>query len=154
MDLSTSCELIVRLKKPVRDDSYLWWCIILLEAAIRRLYCVHQEMIMVYNNTQGGCGKKKKISHQQHPFTPITTSTGHFWWGCLDCELTFELVANRDGTCHCSCVCSWHNSSVLKPQFLKYQQEKKQCSSRFWHSVWTSESSCLYAWIIGLLLKL
>lgn len=69
---------------------------------------------------------KKKKSHQQHP---ITTSTGHFWWGCSDCELTFELVANRDGTYHCSCVCGWHNSSVLKPQEISTGETRFELQS-------------------------
>ncbi len=45
-------------KKPVWDDlSFVTWCIILLEVAIRRwIHCSHKGMYMVSNNTQVGCG--------------------------------------------------------------------------------------------------
>ncbi len=51
-------ELIVMFKKPVWDGlSFVTWCIILLEVAIRRwVYCSHKGMDMVSNNTQVGCG--------------------------------------------------------------------------------------------------
>ncbi len=45
-------------KKPVWDDlSFVTWCVILLEVAIRRwVYCSHKGMDMISNNTQLGCG--------------------------------------------------------------------------------------------------
>ncbi len=45
-------------KKPVSDDlSFVTWCIILLEVAIRRwVHCSHKEIDMVSNNTQVRCG--------------------------------------------------------------------------------------------------
>jgi len=50
-------ELIVMFKKPVWDDmSFVTWCIILLEVAIRRwVHCGQIGMDMVSNNTQVGC---------------------------------------------------------------------------------------------------
>ena len=51
-------ELIVMFKKPVWDGvSFVTWCIILLEEAIRRcVNCGHKGMDMVSSNTQVGCG--------------------------------------------------------------------------------------------------
>ncbi len=45
-------------KKPVWDDlSFVKWCIILLEVAIRRwVHCSYKGMDMISNNTQVGCG--------------------------------------------------------------------------------------------------
>ncbi len=51
-------EVIVMLKKTVWDKlSFVAWCIILLEVAIRRwVHCSRKGMDMVSNNTQVGCG--------------------------------------------------------------------------------------------------
>ncbi len=54
----THCHVIVMFKKPVWDDlSFVTWCIILLEVAVRRcVHCSHKGKDMVSNNTQVGCG--------------------------------------------------------------------------------------------------
>ncbi len=76
------------------DLSFVTWCIILLEVAIRRwVHCSHKGMDMVSNNTQVGCGHfngaqldlrgpkcAKKISptplhHHQQP-EPVETRAG------------------------------------------------------------------------------
>ncbi len=56
---------IVMFKKPVWDDlSFVTWCIILLEVAIRRwVHCSHKGMDMVSNNTQVGKGAQSVPRH-------------------------------------------------------------------------------------------
>ncbi len=51
-------KLIVMFKKPVWDHlSFVTWCIVLLEVAIRRcVHRIHKGMDMVGNNTRLGCG--------------------------------------------------------------------------------------------------
>lgn len=50
-------QLIVMFKKLVRDDlTFVTWCVIPLEAAIRRpAHCSHKHMNMISSNTQAGC---------------------------------------------------------------------------------------------------
>ncbi len=73
-------------KKPVWDDlSFVTWCIILLEVAIRSWeHCSHKEMDMVSNNTQVGCGDAQLVlrgpkcaKNISHHYT--TTSSLNRW---------------------------------------------------------------------------
>lgn len=94
-------ECIVMLKKPIWDHlSFVAWCAILLEEAIRRqVHCGLKRMNMVTKNTQVGCGNSLGTEGFQVCQENITTITSlNCWYKAKWIHASVLFAPNSDPT--------------------------------------------------------